>query len=286
MRRLLLATALAVALTGCGTDDAADTLADAPDQAQTAADLASKPKVEVPDGPAPTDLVISDVKPGSGAEAQTGKQVTVKYVGVTYADGKEFDSSWGREDFTFLLGAGKVIPGWDRGLVGMKEGGRRQLVIPPQLGYGSQGAGSDIPPDAALIFVVDLVKVDEGPAPAGPKPTVVVPKGPAPKELVVTDLKPGTGAEAVEGKQITVRYVGVTYADGKEFDSSWGGDDFTFVLGAGNVIAGWDKGFTGMKEGGRRQLVIPPDLAYGEQGSGPIAPNSTLVFVVDLVKVG
>jgi peptidylprolyl isomerase len=113
-----------------------------------------------------------------------------------------------------------------------------------------------------------------------------VPDTPPPTQLVTTDIVKGTGAEAVSGKEITVKYVGVLYSDGKEFDSSWGGDDFTFTLGGGQVIGGWDAGFAGMREGGRRQLIIPPDLAYGPGGSGPIPPNATLIFVVDLVKVG
>ncbi|MCA1710537.1 MAG: FKBP-type peptidyl-prolyl cis-trans isomerase [Actinobacteria bacterium] len=115
--------------------------------------------MEIPDGPPPCNLVISDLVTGTGAEAISGKTITVKYVGVTYATGKEFDASWGGEDFTFPLGGGRVIQGWDQGFAGMKEGGRRQLVIPPDLGYGDQGAGGDIPPGATLVFVVDLVKV-------------------------------------------------------------------------------------------------------------------------------
>ena len=157
MRRLLVVAALATALTGC-SEDTNDTIATAPDKAQSAADAASKPQVEVPDGPMPTKLVISDVKTGTGAEAVPGKLLTVKYVGVTAADGKEFDSSWGGEDFQFTLGEGRVIPGWEQGFAGMKEGGRRQLVIPPDLGYGPSGS-DPIPPNATLVFVVDLVKV-------------------------------------------------------------------------------------------------------------------------------
>ena len=118
------------------------------------------------------------------------------------------------------------------------------------------------------------------------KPQIEIPDGPPPCNLVISDIVKGTGAEATSGQQITVKYVGVTYADGRQFDASWGRDDFSFQLGAGQVIAGWDQGFTGMKVGGRRQLVIPPDLGYGPEGSGPIPPNATLVFVVDLVKVG
>ncbi|HEV7865350.1 MAG TPA: FKBP-type peptidyl-prolyl cis-trans isomerase [Acidimicrobiia bacterium] len=101
------------------------------------------------------------------------------------------------------------------------------------------------------------------------------------------DLKVGTGEEAKAGQKVAVQYVGVAFSTKKQFDASWdSGRPFNFTLGAGNVIKGWDRGVPGMKVGGRRQLVIPPDLAYGAGGYPPvIAPNETLVFVVDLVSV-
>lgn len=119
------------------------------------------------------------------------------------------------------------------------------------------------------------------------KPKVTVPKGAPPKKLVVEELEEGTGAEAKSGDAVTVQYLGVKYKDGKEFDSSWSGDEpFTFRLGAGLVIPGWEKGVEGMKVGGRRELVVPPELAYGKAGSPPkIGPNETLVFVIDLLLV-
>jgi FKBP-type peptidyl-prolyl cis-trans isomerase len=117
---------------------------------------------------------------------------------------------------------------------------------------------------------------------------VVIPKGAAPRTLVIKDLITGTGPTASPGSAVTVNYVGVLYKGGKEFDSSWKtGQPFApFKLGAGSVIKGWDKGLVGMKVGGRRELIIPPSLAYGKAGSPPtIPPNSTLVFVVDLLGV-
>jgi peptidylprolyl isomerase len=126
---------------------------------------------------------------------------------------------------------------------------------------------------------------DAGAADA-PKPKVEVPSGPAPKELVSEDLKVGTGAAAKAGDDVEVNYVGVSYSNGKEFDASYGRAPFTFTLGQGSVIPGWDEGVVGMKVGGRRKLVIPPDLAYGAQGSPPaIGPNETLVFVIDLLGI-
>ena len=119
-----------------------------------------KPFVDPPEGPAPTELQITDLEVGTGPEAVSGKRVAVHYVGVAFSSGEEFDSSYGRgEPLTFGLGARQVIPGWDQGIVGMKVGGRRRLVIPPQLAYGTRGAGGVIGPNETLIFVCDLVGV-------------------------------------------------------------------------------------------------------------------------------
>jgi peptidylprolyl isomerase len=121
----------------------------------------------------------------------------------------------------------------------------------------------------------------------GKKPPIAKPKGAPPAKLVKRDIVKGKGAVAKDGKTLTMQYVGIAYSTGQEFDASWsGGEPFKFKLGAGMVIPGWDKGIAGMRVGGRRQLVIPPDLAYGAQGQPPsIGPNETLVFDVDLLKV-
>ena len=119
-----------------------------------------KPFVDPPEGPAPTELQIIDLEEGIGPEAVAGKTVAVHYVGVAFSSGEEFDSSYDRgEPLVFPLGARRVITGWDNGLVGMKVGGRRRLVIPPQLAYGDRGAGGAIGPGETLIFVCDLVGV-------------------------------------------------------------------------------------------------------------------------------
>jgi peptidylprolyl isomerase len=120
-----------------------------------------RPEVDFPDGEPPKDLRVIDLTVGSGAEASPGKQVSVHYVGVAWSSGEEFDASWNRnQPFTFALGAGKVIAGWDQGVAGMRVGGRRRLEIPAHLGYGDQGAGGGkIKPGETLIFVVDLLGV-------------------------------------------------------------------------------------------------------------------------------
>jgi peptidylprolyl isomerase len=120
-----------------------------------------KPTVDVPSGEAPpAELVLEDLVEGSGDEATSGKDVEVHYVGVAWSDGRQFDASWDRGDtFSFGLGRGQVIQGWDQGVAGMKVGGRRRITIPPDLGYGAQGAGGVIKGGETLVFVVDLVGV-------------------------------------------------------------------------------------------------------------------------------
>ena len=230
----------------------------------------------------PSGLQYEDPIVGSGPVAQAGENVTVHYTGwlldpaAPQGRGQKFDSSKDRNDpFEFELGAGMVIRGWDEGVQGMKVGGTRVLTIPAELGYGARGAGGVIPPNATLVFEVELL------------PAVVRP------ELVIDDVVEGTGEEAKEGDEVTVHYTGWLHdpaaADGrgKKFDSSKDRDDpFQFELGAGMVIRGWDDGVQGMKVGGTRVLLIPAHLGYGARGAGGvIPPNATLLFEVDLLAV-
>ena len=122
--------------------------------------MSEKPEVDFYEGPPPADLEITDLIVGDGPEAVAGQNVSVHYVGVAHSTGEEFDASYNRGSaFQFPLGGGRVIAGWDRGVQGMRVGGRRQLVIPPHLGYGDRGAGGAIKPGETLIFVVDLLGV-------------------------------------------------------------------------------------------------------------------------------
>lgn len=119
-----------------------------------------KPEVKIPDEQAPTELVLEDIVEGDGPEATPGQQVAVHYVGVSWSNGQEFDSSYGRgEPLVFGLGAGQVIQGWDQGIAGMKVGGRRRVTIPASLGYGARGVPGVIAPNETLVFVCDLVGV-------------------------------------------------------------------------------------------------------------------------------
>ncbi len=120
----------------------------------------SKPSVDVPDGPPPTELVVEDLSVGDGPEAVAGQTCSMHYVGVAWSSGQQFDASWDRgQPFSFPLGQGDVIAGWDQGVVGMRVGGRRRLTIPAELGYGSRGAGGVIKGGETLVFVVDLLGV-------------------------------------------------------------------------------------------------------------------------------
>ena len=131
--------------------------------AGSTAQLGTKPKVTVPSGKPPTKLVIKDIVTGTGATAQAGDTVSVHYVGVSYTSRKQFDASWDRnQPFTFQLGGGMVIPGWDQGVAGMKVNGRRELIVPPDLGYGAQGQPPAIAPNDTLVFVIDLLRVQPG----------------------------------------------------------------------------------------------------------------------------
>ena len=164
-RTLLLLLVLVLALAGCGGDDEGDTAATpTPKATATPAntDLSKKPVVTVPDELPPDTLQIRDIVKGKGPKAKKGDTVSMQYVGLTWSTGVEFDASWDRgEPYTFKLGEGKVIPGWDQGIPGMQKGGRRELTIPADLAYGAQGSPPNIGPNEALRFIVDLVKLDK-----------------------------------------------------------------------------------------------------------------------------
>lgn len=156
---------------------------------------------------------------------------------------------------------------------------------------GGNGAGPSTtvtaPPGSPLNAIGSIPAADRSPAGTiGTAPTVTVPSGPPPTHLESADLITGTGPAAKDGDHLTVEYVLATYSSGKVVQSSWTSQPFTFTVGQGQVIPGWDKGVVGMKVGGRRELIIPPSLGYGAESPGPgISANDTLVFVVDLQKI-
>jgi len=229
-------------------------------------------------------LKYIDEKIGTGDSPNKGDLLVVHYTG-TLEDGTKFDSSHDRnQPIEFPIGMGRVIKGWDEGLSTMKVGGKRKLIIPSNLGYGVRGAGGIIPPDATLLFDVELIEI---------KPVVIDTDFSLPGKEVNYESglrtiihKEGSGEKPVSGDNITVHYKGLL-ADGTEFDSSHSrGKPFTFVVGQGRVIKGWDEGLLYMQVGEKRTLIIPPDLGYGERGAGgAIPPNATLIFEVELIKI-
>ncbi len=164
----MIAVCAALVVAGCGGgDDSTTGSATTEQQSGSAAksggsvDTSKKPQVTVPKSAPPEQLKTEEIVEGTGKEAKSGDEVTVQYVGVGYESEEEFDSSWSRnEPFAFSLGAGQVIPGWEAGIEGMKVGGRRELIIPPELAYGSAGSPPAIGPNETLIFVVDLLEVE------------------------------------------------------------------------------------------------------------------------------
>lgn len=174
---LILIACLALFVAGCGSDDDSSTSSSESTAASTESSSQSpsesngaeessggkktKPKVTVPSGAPPKKLEIKDLEKGTGAAAKTGDEVVVQYVGVGYDSEEEFDSSWSRsEPLPLTLGEGRVIPGWEQGIEGMKVGGRRELIIPPSLAYGPEGRPPVIGPNETLIFVIDLLAVN------------------------------------------------------------------------------------------------------------------------------
>jgi peptidylprolyl isomerase len=233
------------------------------------------------------DIAIEDFVVGEGPEAVKGGEVEVHYTGYL-TDGSVFDTSLKRpRPFSFELGAGRVIKGWDEGVAGMKVGGKRKLVIPAKMGYGERRAGK-IPPNSTLVFTIELLSFTPPPPPPQPL-TAYEGKPVATKKLedglVAVDYKLGDGAEAHTGDTVAVHYRG-TLKDGTEFDSSLTRPrPLVFPLGQGRVIKGWDVGIAGMKVGGLRKLIIPAKLAYGERARGKIPANADLTFTVELMSV-
>ncbi len=202
------------------------------------------------------DLVV-----GTGASPAPTDTVTVHYTG-TLENGTVFDASRNHGGpVSFPLNG--VIKGWTEGVGSMKVGGIRKLVIPPNLGYGSQAQGNLIPANSTLTFIVELLDI--------PK-------------VKIEDTQVGTGAEAKSGASVSLYYTG-KLTDGTTFDSNVGKQPFEFKLGTGQVIPGFDQGILGMKVGGKRTITIPPSLGYGPQGTGPIPPNATLIFEIELTAV-
>ncbi|MEU9624650.1 FKBP-type peptidyl-prolyl cis-trans isomerase [Streptomyces sp. NPDC087228] len=314
MRRLagLLVVPLLLLTASCGDEkgsasDSASASAASKDgfPAITAgAKFGEKPTLAKGTGNPPKELKTRVVSEGDGATLKNGDAIQVNYLGQAWDSDKPFDNSFDRKQpFDLTLGAGMVIQGWDKGLVGKKVGSRVELVIPPELGYGAQGQG-DIKPNATLVFVVDVLKSTQIPASAkgtevaqddialpkvgtntdGKAPKVTIPtKSDPPKKLVSNYILESKGDVVKDTDSVVVNYVGLLWKDGKTFDSTYtAGKTQTFPL-AQVTLKGLKNGLVGKKIGSRVLLVIPPDQGFGDKAQQSIPAKSTLVFAVDIL---
>ncbi len=247
---------------------------------------ASEPKVVLPKE-TPTKLVITDISPGTGDGAASGDTLAMFYVGVLSADGTRFDGNFGAEPFIFTLGQGNVIEGWDKGLIGIKVGGRRQLDIPSDLAYGEQGAGDVIKPNSALSFIVEASSIIPASKPEdAPKVTVV--GASARSDLKIDDLRKGSGDEVKKGAKIAVQIVSFRADTGAELTNSWTTlTPITLALIDEQNIPGLIKGLPGMKVGGRRKLTIPFMDVFGGAANDDLGlpANTDLVVIVDVIAI-
>lgn len=239
------------------------------------------PAVSDPNGwNAVTTLKTTDTVTGTGTAVATGQLAPVAYTGWIYdvrvADtkGTKIDSNVGATPLSFVVGSNSLITGFEQGVIGMKPGGKRTITIPASQAYGSAGKGS-VPANAALVFDIEM----------DPNGWTAV------TALKTVDNVVGTGASADAGKTVSVTYTGWLYdvhatgTKGTQFDTNVNKTTFSFKLGAGAVIAGFDQGIQGMKVGGKRTLTIPASQAYGNAGQGTIPGGAPLVFDVEVTAV-
>lgn len=242
----------------------------------------------------PAGIIYTVDKEGTGKQPGAGDKVKVHYTGKLL-DGKKFDSSLDRgEPFPFVINESQVIEGWHKGVPLFKEGGKGTIYIPPSLGYGKRGAGEAIPPNAHLMFDIEVLEVSDPKAmlkkeqqqienylnQRGITDYQVSPDG-----IYYTVERQGDGPKPQPNQKVTVHYRG-TLLNGKQFDASYDrGQPFEFVLGRGQVIKGWDRGIPLFNVGGKGTLYLPSSLGYGERGSGSnIPPNSILIFDVEVLN--
>ena len=244
-------------------------------------------------------LKYNDIKVGTGTEAKNGDLIEIQFKGWIIKDSSDLFSDWSvdstkkadliadsyamNQPMKFVLGTESFIKGSEEGIVGMKVGGQRAIVVPSNLAYGPQGMGP-IPPNTSIKVLIELVSTKEA---------VVAKMWDVDSTLFKTTasglkyaiIQEGEGELVGKEKQTTVHYSGFLL-DGTKFDSSVERDEpFTFVAGVGQVIPGWDEGVQLMKKGSKARFIVPANLAYGDRDLGKIPPNSTLIFDVEVLDV-
>ena len=228
-------------------------------------------------------LQIYDIEVGDGLTPNEGDTVTLKFAiwlqeEMKYVAGSEDQGG----EFSFALGSGQAFPGWEEGMLSMAEGGTRQLIIPPDLALGEQGVPGVVPPNATLVMEITLLSVRAAAVQTEVDEADYITTD---SGLKYYDIEVGDGATPEVGQTVVVHYTG-WLEDGTQFDSSLDrGQPFEFPLGQSAVIAGWDEGVATMQVGGKRQLYIPADLAYGDAATGIIPPGATLIFDVELLEI-
>jgi FKBP-type peptidyl-prolyl cis-trans isomerase len=269
------------------TDQPSETVDGSADgEASTPPSNPDKPEVEVPEE-IPTELVVTVIEEGTGPEAESGDTVIVDYVGVRTRDGVEFDNSYDRsEPFSVVLGQGGVIAGWDEGLVGARTGARLRLDIPSDLAYGTEARGDIIGENEALTFLIDVRAVIK-PSVADDAPTEPgVPPSEGATETTFTDLVEGDGTELQAGQTGVINYVLFRGDNQVALESNWNSAPVPVPTAEGG-FPGFVNGLPGMKVGGRRAIVVPPEDAFGPDGNPQLGlPAGTdMVIVVDLLGV-
>lgn len=302
---LLVPLLLLTAACGGGGEDKEASPTSAVPQITKGAKFGEKSTVAKGEGTPSSDLQVTTPVEGDGKTVKKGDVITANYLGTVYKSGTVFDNSYDqKQPIKTQIGTGSVIKGWDQALVGKKTGSRVEMVIPPSLGYGNQAVGG-IPANSTLVFVVDIVDTEPVPDSAkgktvgqndanlpkvgtntdGKAPSLAVPTSKTPpSKLVDNYVIEGSGQTVKATDTLLVKYKGVLWKTGKEFDSTYP-KNTTARFPLSGVVKGFSQGLTGKKVGSRVLLVIPPSLGYGSTANAAIPANSTLVFSVDILAV-
>ncbi|MDH6708090.1 FKBP-type peptidyl-prolyl cis-trans isomerase [Kitasatospora sp. MAA19] len=267
----------------------------------------SKATITLPEGQPSGQFVVNTVSEGDRPAVNKGDWVTVNYTAKDWTTGKDLPSSYdpsGKPQL-YQAGSGQLVPALDQSVIGKKVGSRLLVVAPPAAAFGEQGSTQlGVSKGDTVVFVLDIMESlpqdstlsgamtqppanlpqvkDNGKAPV----TITVPAGQAaPTDLQQAVLIKGEGKQVKTGQTLVVQYTGVLWNNGQQFDASWThGGAQAVQIGTGSVIEGWDKGLVGQTVGSRVQLVVPPGLGYKDQAQGSVPPNSTLVFVIDILE--